>query len=145
MSDNGNGNGNGHGANVSVRLAKLLAHHEGIAAAIRTTMELLADTRTGAKQKTAGAVINQAIALDATRRQTTATTRKKTGRAYNGGGARSAARIKASRRQQAKYLATFSPTVPKLKIGQRSAVLIRHGYLVKRGDGYVRSDKVFTP
>ena len=50
------------------------------------------------------------------------------------------------RRASADLLATFDPNIPReAPAGKERAVapLIRHGYLKKRGDGYVRTVKAF--
>jgi hypothetical protein len=54
----------------------------------------------------------------------------------------------ARREKTAAYLDTFSPTKPQpLTDGAKhgATALVKNGYLKKRGDGYVRTAKAFTP
>jgi hypothetical protein len=44
----------------------------------------------------------------------------------------------------AQLLATFDPTIAS-RLPPGNTVLVRHGYLAKQGDGYVRTEKVFEP
>lgn len=55
------------------------------------------------------------------------------------------ARSKSARRKEsARLLAKYSTDTPRASV-VGAAPLIRHGYLKKSGDGYVRTGKTFTP
>jgi hypothetical protein len=119
---------------VIEKLEAMAAEHERIAVSIRTTLALLQETgRRAARgqlaKKLAGAV----------------KTRK------------AAAPPKGSRRQQtATFLAQFGPTprtpkaaveaagLPSPLIARTVGSLVRHGYLKKKGDGYVRTPRAYA-
>ena len=143
---NGNGNGNGNGigtgnaSGTSARLAKLQAYHESMAAAIRTTRALLDGDATATKQQRAPDVISQAIALDAARRQGGKR------RHYDG---KPGAEIRARRKRTAAFLDSLSTTTPKqAKMngvpGGAIGTLLRHGFIKRSGDGYIRTAKPFS-
>lgn len=128
------------------QLEKLLAHHEGIAAAIRTTLSLLEGHEERGAKRRAPQVITQALALDAARaaangnghheRQEPRPTKPKL----------TMARIRANRRRTARILGRLSKTEPRpLGPGEykQVAVMLRHGYITKKGDGYLRTGKEF--
>lgn len=54
--------------------------------------------------------------------------------------------MKKRRQATAKVLARFDRDEPRPNAGGRSiGVLVQHGFLKQKGDGYVRTDKPFTP
>lgn len=136
------------------RMTKLLAFHETNAQALRISLALLNGHATEAAQQNGHAVVAKALALDHTRRNGHSNGHKKRGRPSNAekalGDVRPyAARIAANRKRTAAFLKNFSTSIPSRPEGgtlkQRGVgTLIRHGYLKSKGDGYVRTEKVFT-
>jgi hypothetical protein len=146
MSDT-NGNGTGPGSGTRGKLIRLLDHHEAIAAAIRTTLELLDGEATAKKQRRAPDMITQAIALDAARRH--GGTRATAGRPKKKKVVDAAA-IRARRKRTLALLDTLSTTTPRPipggHTGRKNPIgtLLRHGLIKRSGDGYIRTAKPFT-
>lgn len=134
---NGNGDGNGQGGGLTrSKLLTILAHHERIAMAIRTTLQVLEDESALRKTKTATSMIAKAITMDLGRRR-----KKKPTKPH-------AERIAERRKFTEKFLAKFDTTEPRMVEGLKqggAGTLVRHGYLKAKGDGYIRTAKEFTP
>jgi hypothetical protein len=136
-----NGNGNGHGNSGDARLQKLLAHHEGIASAIRTTIEALNGTAKVAKQKTGASVIAAALAIDSAR---------KVGRPKKNSPARVHGMTKQKRAQRERTGAllnafTARDAIPAdSELRRMSGGLTRHGYLRKTATGLFRTAKPYV-
>lgn len=121
---------------VRARIVRLLQHHEAAAAALRTTLELVDGEAAQAKaRKPPYNIINQALAIDATRRK----------------GKRKQPTTKEERLRQRQrtvaILDKYDRVTPRpIEIAGRSmGILVQHGYLVRKGDGYVRTVKTYTP
>ena len=112
-------------------LEKLAQHYEQKAAAIRATMAILGEHSGASAARRGSSTIDAAIALDAQRR------------APAGHGSISAVRQR--RERTAALLATFDPTTPNPVLLRGGGRLVTLGYLRKKGNGYVRTAKVFTP
>jgi len=123
-------------------LERRAQHYEEKAAAIRQTMAILGEHSGASSARRGSSTIDAAIALDAQRR---------------GPGPRGGMRLDAQpgygskanqlirRKRTAAVLATYDSTTPNAKVPPAVGTLIRTGYLRKKGDGYVRTAKVFTP
>jgi len=117
---------NGHGNSGDVRLQKLLAYHEGVAAAIRTVLVALNGLDTFKKAAKQEGIIAAALAIDGQRRS---------------GGTKKEQLSKRERVHQmlSKYAA--GETLP-AEMGKRWGALVLHGYLRRDDAGrYVRTDK----
>jgi hypothetical protein len=126
------------GQSAVAQLEQLLAHHERLTVAIRTTLDELRGRQATRKQGRAANVLQQAVTLDLARVTATRTPRKK----------RKGAAIAdkaAARRRTAALLASFDATLAKPGQSRSIAVLVRHGFLKKKGDGYVRTSRPFVP
>ena len=140
-----------HGGSTRGRLVRLLARYDSAAAAIRTTLALLDGDAAQTKTEKAGDVLRQAIRIDTVRAGADAMIVNGNGSGRpapakakpSGAGAKAA---KAKRRRTAALLDTFSTTTPRPNTEKRPlSVLLQHGYLTKKGDGYVRTAKQFVP
>jgi len=112
-------------------LEKLAQHYEQKAAAIRATMAILGEHSGASAARRSSSTIDAAIALDAERRGPSPRYKD----------------LKAARRQRTvALLASFDTNTPTPagSLG-RIGALVNNGYLRKKGDGYVRTAKVFTP
>jgi hypothetical protein len=103
--------------------------------ALRTTLALLDGNAHASSAKRSGSTISQAMALDAAR-------------LGNGNGhSRPAGKpsLLAQRQRTAALLAQFDRTEPRRSPGRANiGVLIHRGYLVRQGDGFVRTDKPYV-
>ena len=125
----------GHGGSTIARLTKLLAHHDEAASAIRFTLGLLNGAEKVAKQNGHAPVIAAALGIDGARRE-----RKRKGGKRNGAGRPPASDAVKRRRATVKFLARFSRTTPRPG-GIGISIYAQHGYVRKKGDGYIRTDK----
>jgi len=131
-----NGNGNGStGGGVVGRLQRLLAENEETAAAIRKVIALFNGADTVKAKRNAPDVIAHALAIDSARRE-----RKP--RVSQVG-------TKIDRRRQARAaIAALDPAEPvsaewlRAELGiKRVGKYVQHGYLKRKGDGYVPTAK----
>jgi hypothetical protein len=124
---------NGHAATPS-KIDALIAYHEEALDHLQATKRLLFEHAVARKTKTAAKTFKRAAALDTARASTTAKPYKR----------QTASQITANRKASAKLLASMSLTEPRPLKGAHANGLIRHGYIVKKGDGYVRTSKQFS-
>lgn len=118
-------------------LVKLLEKYRAAVASIEMTLQLLDLELMSRKQRVANAMVDQALALDGARRKTKGPVAAKAKKAPKG----------TDRASSAKVLNHFSMTEPRQAPSgdaRRLAVYIRHGYLAKKGDGYIRTEKQFA-
>jgi|SRR5688572_4236538 len=120
-------------------LARLAADYQGHADTLRKAIDLLTLHQTVRKGLTIPAALDQAIALDHARRANGSAPKT---RAPNG--TLTAARRR-KREATAALLATFDAVEPRDTGGNRVGVLIQHGFLKRKGKGYIRTAKPFTP
>jgi hypothetical protein len=114
------------------KLELLLQHHEGITAALRTTLALLRGDAMERKATRGPAVLQAALQLDAARTKTNDGTHTRM--------------VKARRERTAALLARFDLHKPQtIQTGRTAGVLVQHGFLKKTRGGYVRTSKQFTP
>lgn len=131
------------------QIAKLLQDHLDAAAHLSFTLDLLTKTAAVKKQNGHKSVIADALAIEAAR----VDGKKRLGRPL---GSKSKRRvhpvpIQSPREQTALTLAAFSQGTPRttdeaaVPVGWRARIgsLVRHGYLSKKGDGYLRTVKEF--
>ena len=124
-----------HGGATRTRLRRLLEQHEHMAASLRMALELLDADIVKKKSKPVGPrhlppALTQALDQEATRHSTGPSTKE--GR-------------HAVRQRTAKVLASFDTTTPQPTSGRHIGILITRGYLKRKGDGYVRTSKEYTP
>jgi hypothetical protein len=141
-------NSNGHGKGSSstgarAKIERLLAHHEQITAALRTTLGLLDEGAHETKQQRGSTVLADALALDAARRG------KRGPYGKRKPSAEARRQSKTDRREQrqrsANFLKLFDTDKPKRVPNSRGiAPLLLHGYLKRKGDGYVRTAREFS-
>ena len=118
-------------------LVKLLEKYRAAVASIEMTLQLLDLELTTRKQRVVSTIVDQALALDGARRKTKGPVAAKAKKAPTG----------VRRASSAKVLKHFSVTEPRQAPSgdaRHLAVYIRHGYLVKKGDGYIRTEKQFA-
>lgn len=136
-------NGNGAAGGLTARkIEQLLAYHDGIAAALRTTLAVLRGDAIDHRQHRAPAVLAAAVQLDAARRANASPTKQ---RAPHGS---LVSAIKARRQRTADMLAKFdtrTPRAPEPDDVRRLSVSIQHGFLKKVRGGYIRTAKAFEP
>ena len=133
--DRSQGNGNGKGApGLRARLEKKFQYYQERAHALRLTLEMLDEDLGKNKVATTHSMLQRAVQIDQERRA------KKNGHDPAPFGA---AAIREQRTRTADLLATISKTEPRTDLGVHGPVLARTGYLKKKGDGYVRTGKVF--
>jgi hypothetical protein len=131
---NGNGNGDGgHGGLTLKKIEKLYALHDGIATALRTTLQLLRGEAVDRKVETGPDVLTAAVRLDAQRRAPRAPAGTHT------------AMVNERRQKTAALLATMDLHKPTNPGGRSLGVLIQHGFIKRKGDGYIRTAKDFEP
>ena len=140
-----------HGLSIHGRLDKLIAAKQQDLDALLRTKALLNGVAKNGKVHTHEAVLARAVAFDEDRRAAVRGPYKKKAKRvvripYSAGGA-FAAKKKADRKRTAAFLARVAKsdgpyTGPH---NGRVSVLIQHGYLKAQGEGFVRTDKVFTP
>jgi hypothetical protein len=131
-------------------LHKLLAFHTSAVQAIQMTLDLLKGAQTAEKRNGHSALLASAIALDAARHVASApVTKRGGGRRPNAKPGVFAAQLRKQRTATATLLKRFDPETPlsakaaHVTHPQSLGVLIHHGYLRAKGDGYVRTDKRF--
>jgi hypothetical protein len=125
-----------NGSSTRKRLERLLAHYEGAASAIRTTLSLLDGDERASAARNGHGVIAQAMKLDAARAEAHDDDHRP----------KYVSKIKAQRARTAAILKGLSRTEPgRVKDPKSVAVMVRHGYIRRQGDGYVRTEKVFRP
>jgi len=139
------------------QLRQMLAEYEQRAAAIRTTLDLLVNAQASTNgassgSGTAAALLDQARAIDATRRASRngATPRKHAGgrpprghRLQDDPDYHSRAAVTARRARTRRFLATLDPVTPRPAKFQGIGPLMLYGYIAKKGDGYIRTSKPF--
>jgi hypothetical protein len=142
MAEHGTSNGYSSTGTLA-RLRKLLEEHERKAEALRTSLALLTESQTTTKHRGQTSVLAEALAIDRAR------VAKKRGRPK-----REAERVEsttkhAQRQRTADILSRFNTQTP-MTIGDTGidgrlvGVLTRHGYLKKKGEGYVRTPVEFV-
>lgn len=121
------------------RLRELLTYHEHAADSIRTVMALANGHAVKAKQNGHATVLAHALALDADRREVAPAKRK-----YHKG---HTAAVTKRRAHTKAFLDHFSTTTPRTTTEGMKLIgsMVRYGYLKAKGDGYLRTDKPFTP
>ncbi len=118
------------------KITRLLQYHEHAADALRTTLALMNGEAVAAKQETRAPLLATALALDRARTQ------------------RSPVPPKKDRAKTAHFLALFDPVKPltsadvMTKTGRTGRAyglpsLIHHGYLKRKGAGWVRTSKPY--
>lgn len=125
-------------------LSRLAAEYARHSATLYAAIDLLTLHQTGRKRTSIPAALDQAIAMDRERRETAG--------ALNGtrapNGTYTAARLR-KRQGTADLLAHFDPVAPRPAPATggtaRVGPLIRHGFLKKKGKGYIRTPKPFHP
>jgi hypothetical protein len=157
MSDETNGDGRGSGSSAEARLQKRLAEHLAKVAALEMTLAMLHGTAKAKKVDRQASVIDHALALDKARRGHRKLESARRGRPpgskskKRATGTHTIAAITARRQHSAKLLAAFdqkpkTPTEAGLNRGEIKQLgsLFRHGYLKRKGAGWVRTSKEFT-
>ncbi len=125
-------NGNGHSSRAVKDIEQLFDKYAAIAAALKTTLDLLRAGVVETRQSRTKSVIDQALAL----RGETAAPR---GAVF--------AKAKAARLRSAALLARFSRTVPRQPADDEArtlATLARTGYVKKTKAGYLRTVKPYA-
>jgi hypothetical protein len=120
-------NTNGTGSGTMARLLRLRDQRAQELAALDTTIALLNGAATETKRARASSVLDDALALDAER----------TGR-------RRPSITHTRRERSLALLAQFDREQPRRIKSKGLAPLILHGYLKRKGDGYVRTAREFT-
>src|SRR5262245_35198769 len=127
-----------HGANGTGKLEKALDFHLQAVAALQLAIQLVNGRAEHSSQTRMNGTIRNALRLDHARTKE---------RPH--GGTNKAEKL-AKRKATAKFLARFDADTPMPnpstdKGGNGIGVLMAHGYLKKKGDGYVRTSKEFRP
>jgi hypothetical protein len=132
--NNGNSNGMGTGTGTMGRLLRLREQRAQELAALDTTIALLNGAAAVTKRGRAGSVLDEALALDAAR------VSKKRGSGIS--------ETRKRRKATLAFLESFDREKPGHGNGAlvKSGIgtLLRHGYLKRKGDGYVRTGREFT-
>ncbi len=142
-SSNGNGSENGTAPGrqpTPAKLEALLAYHEKMAEAVRITLDLLRATAVVTKRQSATSIFSQALAMEGER---VARRGRPPGPAKPERG-HSAAAVRERRAKTFAVLDSLSTTVPST-VGMEAGTLLRHGYIKRKGDGYVRTGKKWSP
>jgi Arc/MetJ-type ribon-helix-helix transcriptional regulator len=143
------------------QMRKLLAEYEHAAEAIRTTLGLLNGHATAAKQNGHASTITDAMLLDAQRRtakaaRATAPRLSKNGKTLGRPKKTRHDAMLQRRRDTEAFLAAFETTTPitladvktaaggTLPIRGGLGTLLRHGYLKRKGGGFIRTSKAFV-
>ena len=131
---------NGHASIGPIKtLERMARQYEEELSAIRTTIALFARDQHQLKARRAPAILASAIALDAERVAGVRPRRVRDGAAK--------ARKLAKRRETADILASLDAKAPRTPVAltTRGKVvgLLQHGYIKKKGAGYVRTSKPF--
>lgn len=114
------------------RLEQLLEFHRKRADAIRLTLSLLDEAMGPDRVRRVKGTLAQAIQLDQERRG-------KSGKKDN-----TRATQQAKRFETAALLNSLSKTAP-TRLGHIAGILARKGYIARKGDGWVRTSRVFDP
>ena len=137
--------------NTHGKIARLIAERQADIEALQRAAVLLDGLVMNGKKGKHANLIAEALTLDDERREERGPRgpykKKHAPRIpYSAGGAY-AKQKKSDRKRTAAFLAKVAATDgPYTKEhGGRVSVLLQHGYLKRQGEGYVRTDKVFTP
>jgi hypothetical protein len=139
-STNGNGNGNmGTGSGTMGKLLRLREQRAHELDALDTAIALLTGAATAIKRGRAASVLDDAIALDAARTS-------KRGKYKARKPKESKQIVHARRAATLAFLRSFDDAKPSRGNGALNGipVLLRHGYLKRKGDGYVRTGREFS-
>jgi hypothetical protein len=139
-SNNGNGNSDGMGTGTGTmgRLLRLRDQRAQELAALDTTIALLNGAAAATKRGRAASVLDAAIELDAERRGKRGPYGKRKKKMDK-------ASVQERRARSAAFLNQFDREKPKrVPNARRIAPLLLHGYLKKKGDGYVRTAREFS-
>jgi hypothetical protein len=121
------------------RLVALLDYHRRCVASIQTTIELLqVDPHDGRR---VARTITTAMVLDDLRRDAPAAAAPSGAKRGRPKKQSWKDQMHAQRVESANYLAKFDTNDPRSFPGRGLGSFVRRGYLVKRGDGYVRTSK----
>jgi hypothetical protein len=142
---------NGH---KKSKLESLLDYHERVVLALKTTIELLNADATAGAQSRHSRTLRTAILIDSLRTSPTPEPEPAPAPAKRPGlnskpkpkptRGEYARKNKQQRSKTATMLATLDPTEPRSLSNPRSAsVLLLHGFIRKKGSGYVRTSKEF--
>ena len=127
-----------HAGSARAKLQRLLQYHEHIVESLQTSLGLLDGVVIAKKMNGAGVphFVAQAVASEAARKAA------KPKKPYLGKEA-----LKAQRVRTAAMLAKYDRTKPRPTeaAGRAIGIMVTRGYLVKKGDGYIRTAKEFTP
>lgn len=122
------------------RIVALIQEHEAALTALRTTLALLDGGRAESSAKRSGNTISQALAVEAARQA-----QNGNGHGNGQGKGHHKSAIMARRQHTGTLLAQFDRTEPRRVAGNtKLGVLIQHGYLAPKGDGWVRTDKAYS-
>jgi hypothetical protein len=121
------------------RLVRLAEEHEEKARAIRLTLAMMADTAKATKQTGHAKILAKALAVEAAGAKRLQLSKGEPSKVRGSG---SIALLK-QRQRSAKFLARFSTVEPRKITTAKMGVLVRRGYLVKQGDGYLRTEKPY--
>jgi hypothetical protein len=135
-----------HGLSIHGKIDKLIATAQSDLDALLRTKELMTAVAKNGKVHSHETVLARAVDLDSERREARPAkpAPAKKPKRYSKPGS-------SQRKRTAKFLARFAntpsdkPYMPTGSDSRRVSVLIQHGYLKAQGEGYVRTDKVFTP
>lgn len=126
------------------KLTRLAEDHEEKARAIRLTLSLMIDTEKVSKKATHAQVLAAALAAEAARAEVpTRIGRPPGSRNKTKKKKYFTSHILKQREASAKLLARFGTEIPGRFKDASIGALVRRGYLVKKDDGYVRTDKPY--
>jgi hypothetical protein len=137
--------------NTHGKIAKLIAERQADIEALQRAAVLLNGLVMNGKKGKHASLIAEALTLDEDRRETTPRgpyKKRRTGAIPYSAGGKYAKQKKSDRKRTAAFLAKVAASGDKpytKEHGGRVSVLLQHGYLRRQGEGYVRTDKVFTP
>jgi hypothetical protein len=139
-STNGNGNGNmGTGSGTMGKLLRLREQRAHELDALDTAIALLTGAATATKRGRAASVLDDAIALDAARVGKRGPYKPRKPHRDE-----SASALKARRTKTLAFLKLFDSDKPSRHPGTATAPLLLHGYLKRKGDGYIRTAREFS-
>lgn len=129
---------------VPGKLAKLIAEKRADLEALERVEEMLVRANGHGGAAAANRIIGAALSMDEERRTTHGGPRKKKQPPYDAG--KHAERRKATARFLARVAKSGEkPYKPNAIDHGRVSVLLQHKYIKAQDDGYIRTDKVFTP
>jgi hypothetical protein len=132
-------NGNGSAPSVTQRkLEQLLHYHLQVVQALQTTLGLLNGHADAERKERAPSILATAMELDMARRAAKPRAQPKPPGWHT-------QNVKRRRAETAKLLDRFDATTPSRHPTRTLGVLIQHGFLKKKGDGYIRTAKPFIP